>query len=79
MAKNPGVEVKRFELAELASKAVKRALTPSNIKASFKRTGIWPLNYDSLMHDTSCSQVFHVDGQEEGNAQIGVKVQEVDD
>ena len=31
------------------------------------------------MHDTGCSQAFHVDGQEEGNAQTGVEVQEVDD
>ena len=38
MAKNLGVEVKRFELAEVASKAFKRALTPSNIKAGFRRT-----------------------------------------
>lgn len=38
MAKNPGVEVKRFKLTELASKAFRRALTPSNIKAGFRRT-----------------------------------------
>ena len=40
MAKNPGVEFKRVELAELASKAFQRALTPSNIKVGFRRTGI---------------------------------------
>jgi len=76
--KNPGVEVKRFELVELASKPFKRALTPSNIKVGFRRTRIWPLNYDALMHDIGYSQAFHVDGQE-GNAQTGVEVQEVDD
>ena len=74
MVKNPGVEVKRFEIAELASKSFKRDLTPSNIKAGFRRIGIWPLNYDALMHHTSCSQVFHVYGQEEENTQIGVEV-----
>ena len=79
MEKNQGVEVKRFELEEIASKSFKRALTPSNIKAGFRRKIIWPLNYDALMHDTSCSHSFHVDGQEEGNAQTGVEVQEVDD
>lgn len=31
------------------------------------------------MHDTGYSQAFHVDGQEEWNAQTGVEVQEVDD
>ena len=58
MEKNPGVEVKRFDLAELVSKAFKRALTPSNIKDGFRRIDIWPLNFDALMHDTSCSQAF---------------------
>ena len=37
------------------------------------------MNYDALMHDTGCSQAFHVDGQEEGNAQTSFEVQEVDD
>lgn len=40
MAKNPGVGVKRFELAELASKVFKRAMTPSNIEARFRMVGI---------------------------------------
>jgi len=31
------------------------------------------------MHDTSCSQVCPVDGQEEGHVQTGVQVQEVDE
>jgi len=62
MGKNPWVEVRRFGLAELASKEFKRALTPSNIKARFRRTGIWPLNVDSLIHDIGCSQAFYVEG-----------------
>ena len=28
------------------------------------------------MHDTGCSQAFHVDGQEEGHVQTNVEVQE---
>jgi len=56
VAKNLGLEVKRFELDDLTSKEFKRALTPSNIKARFRRTSIWPLNLDSLMHDIDCSQ-----------------------
>lgn len=69
MTKNLGVEVKMFELTELASKSFKRALTPSNIKATFRRTCIWPLNYDALIHDTGCSQAFDVDGQERSDGQ----------
>ena len=41
MAKNPGVEVKRFELVELASKAFKSALTPSNIKVLISWSISW--------------------------------------
>jgi len=76
MENNPRVKVKRFELAELASKAFKRALIPSNINAGFRRTRIWPLNYDALMHDTGCSKAFHMDGQEEGKVQAHVDAQE---
>ena len=38
MENNPGVQVKSIELEELASKAIKRTLTPSNIKVGFRRT-----------------------------------------
>jgi hypothetical protein len=34
--KEPGIEVKRFELAELSSRYFKRALTVSNIKVGFR-------------------------------------------
>ena len=40
MAKNPRVGLNTFELAKLASKEFKRALTPSNIKARFRRNDI---------------------------------------
>ena len=69
MEKNLGVELKRFELVELASKALKRALTPSNIKVGFMSTSIWPLNVDYLVHDTCCGQAFYVEGQEVENLQ----------
>ena len=65
MPKNLGVEVKRFELVELVSGSFTSALTTTNIKANFKWTRIWPLNYDSIMHDTRCSQASHVDASQE--------------
>lgn len=80
MENNTGVEVKRFEQEKLACKAFKRALTPSNIKVSFRRTRRRPLNYDALMHDTICSKEFHVMGQEEGHVQTCVEVKvEIDE
>ena len=67
MAKNPRLEVKRAELAKLASKAFKRALTPLNIMVGFRQIGIWPLNYDALIHDMACSQAFDIDGHEDAD------------
>ncbi|KAH9291763.1 hypothetical protein KI387_043047 [Taxus chinensis] len=64
MAENKCADVKRSDIAELASRALKKAQTPSNIIAGFKRTGIWPLNYDALLNDMACSQAFDMQGEE---------------
>ena len=58
MDKNSRIEVKRDELAKLASNAFKRALAPSNIKVGFKRIRILPLDYDALINDMACSRAF---------------------
>ncbi|KAH9292038.1 hypothetical protein KI387_042776 [Taxus chinensis] len=65
---NHGIDVKRAELAELGSKAFKRALTPSNIKAGFKRTGIWPLNPNALDEDMAPSRTFDTSSQDDAGA-----------
>lgn len=60
MEKNRGVDINRFELADLASRAFKRDLTTSNIMFGVRRTRIWPLSVDALIHDTSCNHAFDV-------------------
>ncbi|KAH9292356.1 hypothetical protein KI387_042456 [Taxus chinensis] len=67
MAENKYADVKRNDIVELASRALKKALTPSNIIVGFKRTGIWPLNYDALVNDMACSQAFDMQGEEDVN------------
>ena len=66
MEKNPGVKVKKFELLEISSNALRRVLTPSNIKDGFRCTGIWPLDYDAILHEMACGQDFevHVDDED---------------
>lgn len=76
MEKNLGVEVKMFELVEFASKTFKMDFTLFNIKAGFRRTGTWPLNVDTIMHDTACSQAFDVEGQEAEDLHVQVGAQE---
>ncbi|KAH9325368.1 hypothetical protein KI387_005546 [Taxus chinensis] len=68
MAENKCADVKRNDIVELASRALKKAQTPSNIIAGFKRTGIWPLNYDALLNDMACSQAFDMQGEEDVDA-----------
>ena len=67
MTKNTRREVKRFELAKLAGKYFKQALTPSNIKARFRHDGILPLNPDAIFHDIVCSQSLDVHDNEDGD------------
>ncbi|XP_059073557.1 uncharacterized protein LOC131874281 [Cryptomeria japonica] len=60
MAKHPHIEIRRTELAELASKAFKLALTSENIIAGFQRTRIWPLNKNDLCNDMRPSDAFNL-------------------
>ena len=61
MEKNLRVEVKRHELVELASRYLKREVTTLNIKAVFRGTRIWPLNYNAFMDGRGYSREFFVD------------------
>jgi hypothetical protein len=47
MKLNPGMNITKYEIAELTSKPYMRALTPENLTSAFRRTGIFPF----------CSQV----------------------
>ncbi|KAH9320446.1 hypothetical protein KI387_015085 [Taxus chinensis] len=64
MARNPGLEIRRTELAKLGSQAFQLALTPENIKAGFRRTGIWPLDQNALSNDMRPSEAFDVEEDE---------------
>ncbi|KAH9314182.1 hypothetical protein KI387_022809 [Taxus chinensis] len=60
MARNPGLEIRRTELAKLGSQAFQLAVTPENIKAGFRRIGIWPLDQNALSNDMRPSEAFDV-------------------
>lgn len=48
MRKNPGQVITRYEVCQLISKAYLKAFTPSNLIASFKKSGIFPYNKDVI-------------------------------
>lgn len=44
----PGLQINRYNVAKLSSKAYNKALTPDNLIASFKKTGIYPLQRHAI-------------------------------
>lgn len=43
---NPGKRLSIYEISQLTGKAWERAATPTNVKAGFLTTGIWPFDKD---------------------------------
>ena len=46
--RNPGIQITRYEVAELTSKPYAKALCPENITSGFRRAGIFPFNRKSI-------------------------------
>ncbi|XP_045178261.1 jerky protein homolog-like isoform X2 [Mercenaria mercenaria] len=44
MRRNPGMQVTRYNIAELAGNAYNKGVTAGNLISSFRKTGIYPLN-----------------------------------
>jgi hypothetical protein len=54
-------KVDKSMLCEWTSKALGQALTPSNIKAGFRRCGIWPLNKTTTLADMGPAEGFQTE------------------
>ncbi|KAF2900299.1 hypothetical protein ILUMI_05885 [Ignelater luminosus] len=48
---NPGVPVTIYDVGQMIGTAFIKAMTPSNIMQSFKKTGIWPFDKDIFSDD----------------------------
>lgn len=46
MYRNPGQTLTIYHVAELVGQAFEKAMTPTNIKSGFRKTGIFPLDRD---------------------------------
>ncbi|KAH3692422.1 hypothetical protein DPMN_194262 [Dreissena polymorpha] len=44
LRQNPGLNITRYNIGSLSSKAYNKAMTPENLISSFRKTGIYPLN-----------------------------------
>ncbi|KAH9291752.1 hypothetical protein KI387_043059, partial [Taxus chinensis] len=76
MCNNKYQEVKRSDLAEIGSRALAKALTPANIRAGFRRTGIWPLDPNALQNDMECSKLYII--EEDANEEAAENVTDDD-
>ena len=56
--RNPGVKVRKEDLASWVSLGLKKALTPTNIKVGFRGTGIWPINLEAMNSKMGPSESF---------------------
>ena len=55
---NHGAKVRKEDLANWMPLALKKALTTSNIKAGFRGSGIWPLNFQAMQSKMGPSRGF---------------------
>jgi hypothetical protein len=53
-----GQKTMKEDLVQWVSLALKKAMTPSNIRAGFRRTGIWPLNNTAMTNKIGPSEGF---------------------
>jgi hypothetical protein len=58
---NKGRKVEKQDLCQWTAQALQKALSSKNIRAGFRKTGIWPLNPDAAR-----TQMLSSEGFEEG-------------
>ena len=59
---NPGVNVNKYQIAELTKKPYMRALSPENLISAFRKTGIYPLNCSAISEsEIAPSSIYHQD------------------
>ena len=56
--KNHGSKVRKEDLISYVSIVLKKALTSANIRARFKKTRIWPLNFEAMKSKMGPSEGF---------------------
>ena len=63
-------KVGKQELCEWTSKALQSALTPKNIKAGFRKAGIWPFDRNVVKDAMGMSTSFELDegGESDGGS-----------
>lgn len=63
MERTPGLKINRYNDASISSKAYNKGLTPDNLKISFRKTGIYPLERKQISKIRTVPSTFyeHVD------------------
>ena len=61
MRKNPGMQINRYNIAEISGKAYNKALTPDNLIAAFRKTGISPLRRNIISDDKTAPSTIYIE------------------
>ena len=65
MRENPGCTVTKYQFSQLFSKAWYKAIQPNNLISGFAKTGIHPLNFDTISVPTLPDMEVDLEHEEE--------------
>jgi hypothetical protein len=67
LQKNPGINITKYEIAELTRRPYLRALSSENLMSAFRATGIYPFDKTVLTTAQMAPSVIYIETQVEGN------------
>jgi hypothetical protein len=67
LQKNPGINITKYEIAELTRRPYLRALSSENLMSAFRATGIYPFDKTVLTTAQMAPFVIYIETQVEGN------------
>ncbi|KAJ8316180.1 hypothetical protein KUTeg_006194 [Tegillarca granosa] len=61
MQRNPGINISKYQVAELTNKPYIRAMSPENLKSSFRKTEIYPFNNNIIDDSQVTPSVIYIE------------------
>jgi hypothetical protein len=61
---NPGINITKYDIAQLTSKPYLKALTPENLISAFRRTGIFPFNKTNIADSQVAPSIIYKESED---------------
>lgn len=65
MRSSPGTQITRYNVASISSKAYNKGLTPENLMASFRKSGVYPMNRSEIQAEKTAPAIIYQDPEHE--------------